>query len=52
MTERPTHRVRSVVVNGHHIWECRGCGGRWNPNVNYLWIERQACEPAQFVQSS
>lgn len=26
-------KVRSVVVNGCHIWECSRCGRRWNPDA-------------------
>ena len=29
--EIKTHVVRSVVVNGAHVWECKICGVRWLP---------------------
>lgn len=40
------HRVCSVVVNAVHLWECRGCGGRWAPCVDYRAIEALACRQA------
>lgn len=39
-----THQVRSVTMNLRHVWECRVCGRRWNPDVPCEVIEAQRCE--------
>lgn len=36
--------LRSVVVNGMHVWECSSCGRRWLPSQTRQ-AETHTCKP-------
>lgn len=43
MSDSVVHHVRSVILDGVHVWVCRHCHRQWPGTESFQRIERQVC---------